>query len=309
MADIRGNSSKIRLDPEILDLARRQHGHVARWQLLELGASDGLIRGRLASGAWVTVHVGVYCIGPRRNDPISRAAAAVLACGRGAALSHASAASLWGFVSRWSFPLEVTSKDRRDRPDISTHRCQSLQPRDVTRQHGVSTTSPARTVLDIAPRLTAKQLTRLVNDARHDGHLRPSSLQDVMDRNRFHPGTKLLEPFVDSPHNPTSSGFEDDFLAFVDKYGLPRPEINFPFNGRKLDAFWPEHGVIVECDGWEFHKDREMFEDDRERDADHLDHGLITVRITKRRLTAMPDREAARLKRILSWAERQRGLG
>ena len=205
--------------------------------------------------------------------------------------------------------MEVTTKAKRTRPGITTHRCQSLEPRDVTRQHGVPTTSPARTALDIAPRLSHKQLTRLVNDARHDGYLRPSSLQDVMDRNRYHPGTKLLEPFVDSPHNPTNSGFEDDFLAFVDKYGLPRPEINFPFNGRKLDAFWPEYGVIVECDGWDFHKDRDMFEDDRERDADHLDHGLITVRITKRRLTAMPDREAARLKRILSRAERQRGLG
>jgi hypothetical protein len=64
-----------------LDLARRQHGHVARFQLLELGAAQGLIAGRLASGAWVAVHQGAYCIGPRRNDPLSRAAAAVLACG------------------------------------------------------------------------------------------------------------------------------------------------------------------------------------------------------------------------------------
>ena len=205
--------------------------------------------------------------------------------------------------------MEVTTKAKRTRPGMTTHRCQSLQPRDVTRQHGVPTTTPARTTLDIAPRLGHKQLTRAVNDALREKILRPAALADVLERNPHHPGTKLLEPFVDRPHNPTNSGFEDDFLAFVDKYGLPRPEINFPFNGRKLDAFWPEYGVIVECDGWDFHKDRDMFEDDRERDADHLDHGLITVRITKRRLTAMPDREAARLKRILSRAERQRGLG
>jgi hypothetical protein len=151
VADSEGNSFKILLDSKILDLGRRQHGHVARFQLLELGVSQGLIAGRLASGAWVAVHLGVYCIGPRRNDPLSRAAAAVLACGRGAALSHASAASLWGFLPRWSFPLEVTSKDRRERPDITTHRCQSLQPRDVIRHRGVPTTTRARTTLDIAP--------------------------------------------------------------------------------------------------------------------------------------------------------------
>ena len=49
-----------------------------------------------------------------------------------------------------------------------------------------------------------------------------------------------------------------------------------------------------------FHKQREAFEDDRERDADHLDHGLSTVRITKTRLQQTPGYEAARRLRILS---------
>jgi hypothetical protein len=53
-------------------------------------------------------------------------------------------------------------------------------------------------------------------------------LQDVLERNRYHPGTRLLRPFVDSPHNPTHSDFEDAFLAFCEQYGLPRPEVNFP---------------------------------------------------------------------------------
>jgi hypothetical protein len=299
VADSEGHSFKKRLDSEILERARRQHGHVARWQLLELGVAQGLIAGRLAAGMWVAVHQGVYCIGPRRNDPVSRAAAAVLACGPGAVLSHGSAASLWGFVPRWTFPLDVTAKARRERPGITTHRCRSLQPRDVTRQRGVPTTSPARTALDIAPRLSKKQLTRLVNDALREKDLRPAALQDITDRNPLHPGTKLLRPFVDSPHKLTRSDFEDEFIAFCEKYGLPRPEVNFPFNGRKLDAFFPEHGVIVECDGWDFHNTRQAFEDDRERDADHLDHGLVTVRLTKARYDQTPDREAARMQRIL----------
>jgi hypothetical protein len=46
-------------------------------------------------------------------------------------------------------------------------------------------TSPARTVLDIAPRLTAKQLTRLVNDARLNHHLRIDALEDVLSRERL----------------------------------------------------------------------------------------------------------------------------
>jgi hypothetical protein len=241
----------------------------------------------------------VYCVGPRREDPVSRAAAAVLACGPDAVLSHASAASLWGLGVRWAFPLEVTADGRRERPGVLTHRCPSLKRRDITRQLGVPVTSPPRTILDIAPRLTGKQRTRLVNDARRDGFLHPDSFNDVLARNPYHPGTKLLRPFAETPDHPTRSPFEDDFLAFVTKYGLPRPEINAKVHGREVDAYFPQQRLIVELDGWEYHKNREAFESDRERDAENLRHGLRTVRITKERMTQTPDREAARLQEIL----------
>ena len=302
MVDSEGNSFKIDPDLEILDLARRQHGHVARWQLLGLGARQGLIAGRLASGAWVRVHTGVYCIGPRRNDPVSRAAAAVLACGPGAVASHSSAASLWGFAPRWSFPLEVTTKAKRTRPDITCHRCPSLGPRDVTRQHGVPATTPTRTVLDIAPRLSRKQLTRLVNNARLSGHVKLASLGDVLTRNPLHPGTKLLRPFVEHPTNPTRSGFEDVFPGFAEKYGLPAYELNAWVNGREVDVLFREQRVIIELDGGDYHMDKEAFEDDRERDAENLRRGFVTVRITDERFEQSPDHEGARLLEILEGA-------
>jgi hypothetical protein len=292
------------LEPRILALAQRQHGHIARRQLLGLGLSRGAIEGRLKSGEYIAAHRGVYGIAPRRNDPVSRAAAAVLACGDGAALSHASAASLWGFLPRWRFPLEVMADGERNRPGITAHRCQSLIPRDITRERGIRVTSPARTALDLAPRLTTKQLTRLVNNARHDGDLRPGSLQDVVQRNRYHPGAKLLTPFAEDYSNPTNSGFEDDFLAFTAKYGLPTPQVNVRLYGHQVDAYFPEHNLIVECDGWEFHRQRSAFDDDRERDAEHLRHGIPTVRITKARLDDTPDREAKRLQEILARSSR-----
>jgi very-short-patch-repair endonuclease len=58
--------------------------------------------------------------------------------------------------------------------------------------------------------------------------------------------------------------------------------------------------LIVELDGWNAHKDRHAFEADRERDADHLEQGLRTLRITRERFDQAPDREAASLLRILS---------
>ena len=276
---------------------------MARWQLLDLGARQGLIAGRLAAGVWVAVHQGVYCVGPRRNDPVSRAAAAVLACGPGAVLSHTSAASLWGLLGRWTFPLEVTTEVKRTRPGITTHRCLLLNRSDNSLQAGVRVTAPARTLLDIAPRLPPKQLTRTVNNALREHTLRQAALQDVLDRNPRHPGTKLLTPFLDLPGgNPTNSRLEDEFLPFLAKYGLPTPLINHPLNGYVVDVYFPEQRLIVELDGWDFHKDRRAFETDRERDAHQLAYGIRTVRITEERVTANPDREAARLRQILDQA-------
>lgn len=283
--------------------ARRQHGHVARWQLLELGVGRGTIAGRLESGEWSACHSGVYCIGPRRDDPVSRAAAAVLACGPDAVLSHGSAASLWGFGVRWSRAFEVTAPSRHSRPGITTHRCQTLKRRDLTRQRGIPTTSPERTILDVAPRLSARQLTRMVNEARLSGHVHLASLRDVVARNPLHPGTKLLRPFADDPANPTRSGFEDDFRAFAASHGLPVPLVNTTVNGYEVDAYFPVQRLIVELDSGRFHKDPEAFERDRERDAHQLAHGIPTVRITQTRMTNAPDREAGRLQDILAGQE------
>ena len=283
-------------------MARRQIGHVTRAQLLELGLGNAAIGARVSTGALVTRYPGVYALPPARHDPPARIAAAVLAGGPDAVASHASAAWLWDFIPHFQPPSEITltKGDRRPR-HILTHRGRSLRPRDITRQHGVPTTTPARTLLDLAPTLTAKRLTRLVNDALRSRLLRPDALNDVLSRNPLHAGTRLLTPFLDLPGgNPTNSGFEDDFLPFLAKYGLPTPLINHPLNGDEVDTYFPDHNLIVELDGWEFHKDRHAFETDRERDAHHLAHGTPTVRITKDRLEHTPDREAARLETILS---------
>jgi hypothetical protein len=268
---------------------------------LAVGLTAGAIDRRLSNGSLLVRYTGIYCLAPARQDPQALIAAAVLAGGRHAVASHASAGFLWGFLARWEPPPEITlaAGDRRPR-GILTHRCPSLKPEDITRQRGIRTTTRARTILDVAPRLTAKQLTRLVNEALRSRDLRRTAVRDVLARNPYHPATRLLRPFAEDNANPTRSGFEDDFRAFAEKYGLPTPVINTKVNGYEVDAMFPEHRLIVECDGWEFHNDRTAFEDDRERDAAHLERGDATVRITQERLEAEPDREAARLHTILS---------
>jgi hypothetical protein len=258
------------------------------------------IKARLRNGSWVVRYHGIYSQAPARMDPQALIHAAVLAGGPHAVASHASAGYLWGFLPRWESPPEITltQGDRRPR-HIPIHRCPSLQPRDVTRQRGVPCTTRARTILDTAPRLTHKQLTRLVNDQRLDGHVRLDALADILARNPLHPAVKLLKPFVEDPANPTRSSLEDEFRAFIATYGFPVPQINVRAGGREIDAIFPEHRLIVEVDGFGYHRSREAFEEDRERDAEHLARGLSTLRMTEIRLRQTADREADRLWTIL----------
>src|SRR6516164_3980369 len=112
------------IDQAIAGLAADQRGHVARWQLLNLGLGPKAIAYRVRTGRLHPVFRGVYAVGHRRPHPTDRSMAAVLACGPDAVLSHGSAASLWGFFKHLEEPFEVTVARHRRPKEIRTHRCQ-----------------------------------------------------------------------------------------------------------------------------------------------------------------------------------------
>ena len=79
-----------------------------------------------------------------------------------------------------------------------------------------------------------------------------------------------------------------------------------PIGGYIVDALFVAERVIVELDSWEFHVDKIAFETDRERDAETLAHGFVTVRVTWERIEQRPQREAERLHVILAAAHAPR---
>jgi hypothetical protein len=286
-------------DRAIAVVAGRQYGYVTRSQLLALGLGPGAIKHRIETGGLIRAHAGVYAVGHARKTPLARAAAAVLACGDGALLSHGSAATLWGFNKYWDLPFEVTVTSPRSRNGIKVHRSRALSRRDIDRQHGIRVTSPARTVLDITPRLSDKRVTRVVNNGRHARVLHLDDLVDVLNRNPNHPGTKRLRGFLETTTGITRSDLEDRFVAFARSYGLPEPATNVPLLGYIVDVLYPDERVIVEVDSFEFHRLKSEFEGDRDRDATMLAAGYLTVRVTDERMNQTPVREARRLNSIL----------
>ncbi len=201
--------------------------------------------------------------------------------------------------------MHVSVGGDRRRPGIIIHQSPGLTPVDLRTQLGIRVTSPARTLLDCAPRSPASRILRIAADARRAGKLHRDALADVVRRFPNHPGCAHLSPLLKpTDFAPTRSAFEDAFLVFCERFGLPRPEVNPTVCGYEVDALFAAERLIVELDGWDFHRDRDAFERDRRRDADTLAGGLATIRITWERMSTSPGDEANRLRAILA---RRRG--
>jgi hypothetical protein len=284
----------------IATVAAKQHGNITRRQLLDLGLDDDGIRRRVKAGRLFRVHAGVYSVGRPARMPLERATAAVLACGPGAVLSYASAMTLWGYWRHWDTPFEVTIVGNRRPKGIRVHRSTTLRRQDVTRQLGIRVTTPARTALDVSPRLNDQSLKRAVNNMLNSLWSNQDQFAETVARHPGAPGAQRIAKLLGLPGTPTRSGWEDEFPVFCKRYGLPIPVMGAPLFGYIVDALFVRERVIVELDSWPFHQGKPAFETDRERDAVTLSHGYVTVRVTEERLEERPRREAERLHAILA---------
>lgn len=288
------------VDAAIARVAAKQQGNITRQQLLGLGLDTYAIRYRIKVGRLHRAFRGVYSVGRPPLTPHEWAGAAVLAAGAGAALSHGSAMTLWGVWRRWDRPSEVTVVGDRRTSGIRVHRSTTLQWRDVTRQLGIRVTTPARTLLDMSPRLTDKALKRSVNTALNLPWLTEDQLAETVARHPTARGANRIAELIGLPGTPTRSGWEDDFPAFCAAHGLPAPVMGEPLLGYIVDALFPAERLIVELDSKQFHMGPLAFETDRERDAETLAHGYATIRMTWERIEQRPHKEADRLHKILA---------
>src|SRR4051812_36369972 len=154
---------RMQADIELAALAARQHGVVCRAQLHACGLGDRAIHDRVAAGRLHRVHRGVYAVGHMALTRDGRLLAAVLACGPGAVLSHATAASVWGLRHSNAARIHVTvpSAAGRSGPAIvRLHRVATLRDEHRTRVGRLPVTTPARTLFDLAATVPRRALER-----------------------------------------------------------------------------------------------------------------------------------------------------
>jgi len=297
-----------RVDAVAAEIASKQHGVVSVAQLIAAGINRHAIQHRARTGRLHRIHQGIYAVGHVALSPQGQWMAAVLACGRlrlegerggegesgrpegrsergvatildhwGAALSYLSAARLWRLLPLRDGPIDVSVPGhggKRRRRGIRLHRSLTLSPASVSLRMGMPVTTPARTIADLrrvssgrAPLISSRELRRAIRQA----------------------GVLGLPIGDDLAPDRTRSDLEGDFLDLCRRHGLPAPEVNVRIGRHLVDFLWRDRMLVVETDGYLYHRGRTAFEDDRATALSLRGLGYDVMRIADAQVDKEPE--------------------
>jgi hypothetical protein len=281
-------------DAAVAKIATRQHGVATAEQLREAGIDKSAVTRRVKAGRLHRLHRGVYAVGHRAPTHHSRWMAAVLACGKGAVLSHSSAAALWELLRPIDGPIHVsvpTTSGLKSKHGIRLHRCPSLaEPPSspssnwqgggrgrrltITYRHRIPVTTIQRTIDDLEGTVAPYLLRR----AKRQAELKGIHLEGV-ERKR------------------QRSDLEEDFLALIHHFSSP--ETNVKLGRWEVDFLWREHKLVVEIDSFRYHQGSVAFHNDYARDLDLRQRGFTVLRFDETQIEEEPTRVVADVARAL----------
>lgn len=296
------------IDAAIAKLAERQHGVVARRQLVELGLGERGVDHRIASGRLHHVVPGVYAVGHGRVALMGRWMAATLAGATGAVLSHRSAAALWGIRDTSSGPVHITIPHKSSSSRLVHRHCSRLLADETTVEEGIPVTTVPKTILDLAATASIDVVEKMIREAEYRRLYDSLSLLDLTNRYPARRGSHrvrtALARIETTPSGRSRSPLEDRFLPFLRRHRLPLPRLNdwIVVGGRRfqVDCHWPGTGQTVELDSWQAHGTRAAFREDRTRDRLLRVAGYEVTRISWAQLDDEPDAVASDLHCILA---------
>ncbi|WP_241004256.1 endonuclease domain-containing protein [Conexibacter sp. SYSU D00693] len=223
--------------------------------------------------------------------------AAVLATG--GVLSHVSAAALHGLMPDRAIDVEISKTSRlKPRPGIVVHQPRDLPPGDVMSKQGIRTTTPTRTIVDLAETLDQWRVLDVAHEALHRKVLDVDRLrrQPLQGRTGAASLTALLQRLADREH----SALERALKALCRQAGLPEPTSQHRIGPRHhADLAWPDHQLLVEADSWTFHGNQRQWQRDHDRDLAAATKGWRTIRITHAQVHEHPGRVVAALRAAL----------
>ena len=264
----------------IAQIAGRQQGLVTIEQLVGCGLSRQGVNRRMVAGRLFPIHRGVYAVGHSELTDRARWKAATLAVPN-SVLSHRSAAELWGLLRPKGGHPHITvpyPASPTPRPNMRIHRSRTLGR--TASKDNIPVTMPARTLIDLTRVATAAEVRRATRMAEKQG--------------------LPLDPAFVSER--TESDLERDFLAICRRFHLPRPETQVLIGPHRVDFLWRDERLIVETDGYIYHRGRQAMRDDNDRDLELELLGFRVVRIEDSRIDGDPAGVAAAVLGLLAVA-------
>lgn len=240
--------------------------------------------------------------------PHGRWMAAVLACGDGALLSHASGAALRGLRQTAAVLIDVTipRPSPISRPGIRIHRHPGLRAADIDVVEGIPVTSVSRTLLDLASFLREPQLERACDQAVIKDDFDMREMEDLLKRSRGRRGVARLRNVLsrgDLGEDVPASGLEVRYRDLCTQAGLPKPEINRHIllgdEYHKVDFLWRKERVVIETDGNRYHSTGWQRARDERRDQLLEKHGYRRARIPEEAIADDPEQAVAQATSLL----------
>ena len=178
---------------------------------------------------------------------------------------------------------------------------------EITVEEGVPVTSVPRTIFDLAATEPVDVVENLLREMERLELRDRLSLWDLVERYPGRRGVRrvrvALERLEEEPPGPKASPLEERFAPFLRRRRLPLPRFNdwITVGGKryKVDCHWPGTRQIVELDGWESHKTRTAFREDRARDRRLKAAGYSVTHITWNQLDDEPTEVAADMRALL----------
>ncbi|MDQ3986785.1 MAG: hypothetical protein M3280_09845 [Actinomycetota bacterium] len=226
--------------------------------------------------------------------------AAELWAGEGAAVSHRSAALLWGLDGVQGAPLDLTMSLGRNMkgPGVKTYRSKRLPECDITFHRGFRITTPARTIVDLASVMQPGSFELALEDALRKGLTSVRRLQWRYEE-LCGPGRKgcgLVRQFLDEFRSETSteSGLEVKVERLLVRGRLPRPVRQYEiFSARRSiarpDLAYPSALIAIEAHSFRHHSGRSAWYRDIERDRELRKLGWLVIYVTDEDLRNRPD--------------------
>jgi len=233
--------------------------------------------------------------------------AAVLASGPEALLSHSSAAGLWMIRPSSRERIDVTVSHRSRSSSLIRRHVSAVPDDERTVEEGIPVTSVPRTIFDLAATEPEDIVVTLLREMEYLELRDRLSLWDLLNRYPGKRGSRkvraALERLEEEPEGPKRSKLEERFAPFLRDHRLSQPRFNdwIMAGGRRyqVDCHWPGTGQIVELDGWQAHKSRTAFREDRARDRRLRVAGYTVTHVTWNQLDDEPEAVAADLRALL----------